>query len=994
MKSDSMEQATRRHAVRRPLGIGLIVGLIVGIPVTGYAQEAVVYGTVTDNTGGVLPGVVVTARHVASGNIFEAVTDGSGQFRLAVRIGGYEIITELPGFTTLVQQGLDLQVGQEVVVDLQLTISTLEETVTVTGEAPLVDVTSSSLGGVVDAAQMEELPLNGRNWMDLSMLAPGSRMNDASNGTPNGRLQSTGDGNFQINLDGQGVSQYSAPTFGQARFSRDAIAEFELIANRFDATQGRSSGVQVNAITKAGTNTFTGSGSGYFRHDSLNAKDFIQDRVLPYQNQQVSATFGGPIKLDRVHFFSNIEYEREPQTLSYASPFPSFNIDVEAEKTVKMGGARGDVQFTPQSRMSVRYAKSTLLLPISSAGLSGNRHPSRQMDTRRFSNDVGGTFTQVLGSASVNEIRVGWNDFHWTEINVVNWAGGPPDQLGFGAVGSPIIQLQGYTIGQANSLTPQRLSHDSYSFRDDYTTSYNKGGRHDLKIGGDYTLVKFDHFLCFRCVGQIDARGGPVPDNLEELFPVWNDANTWDIGALSPIVRSYTRGVGDFNAKQDRHVFAGWIQDDWSITDSLTLNLGFRYDFAAGLFAEDVAIQSGVRCGCPDFLESGRANDSNNWAPRLGFAYSLDDRTVLRGGFGRYFGEVTDQVGWSSRIASQHIGMFVLNDGRPNFAGDPFNGPAPNFEEATALFNAGQINNSIFFSAGNPQAQVSYSWQTSVGVQRQLGDTMSVQADYVFSGTRHERQVKDQNIFYDPETGANLPFTAGIRPFVGWGSVSSAPTDQWDNYHALQTGFTKRFSDRWQASATYTLSKNYIGDPLPINVIPGPTGNCTAPMQQLADGSRECNTPFALAADMGGDSYWTTFESRGTFNGVWDVGAGVQVSGLYFYRSAVDTQSIYGGDLRRLGRSTNRQRPDGTIVPRNDFKEKSLHRVDVRLQRRTGLGGGRALDVMLEVFNVLNHENFGRYVTAEIAGNFGQPLQNTNTSYLPRIVQLGFRLAF
>ena len=325
------------RAVRYLLGVGLIMAL----PVTGYAQEATVNGTVTDNTGGVLPGVVVRAVHVATGNSFEAVTDGAGQFQLAVRIGAYEITAELPGFTTLVQTGLEMQVGQVVVVDLELGLSTLEETVTVTGEAPLIDVTSSTLGGVVDQAQMEELPLNGRNWMDLTMLAPGSRMNDSTDGRPVGRDSSRGDGNFQINLDGQGVSQYSAPTFGQARFSRDAIAEFEFVANRFDATQGRSSGVQVNAITKSGTNTYAGSVSGFFRHDALNAKDFIRDRVLPYQNQQVSVTAGGPITLDRVHFFANYEYEREPQTLSYNSPFPSFNIDVAAQKTVKMAGARG-----------------------------------------------------------------------------------------------------------------------------------------------------------------------------------------------------------------------------------------------------------------------------------------------------------------------------------------------------------------------------------------------------------------------------------------------------------------------------------------------------------------------------------------------------------------------------------------------------------------------------------------------------------------------------
>ena len=963
------------RAMRHLLGVALILAL----PVTGYAQEATIAGTVADNTGAVLPGVVVRAVHLATGNSFEAVTDGTGSYQLGVRIGAYEITAELAGFAPLIRTGLEMQVGQAVVVDLEMALAGVAETVTVTGEAPLIDVTSSTLGGVVDQAQMEELPLNGRNWMDLTMLAPGSRLNDSSDGRPTAgaSIGSRLGGTFQINLDGQGVSQYSAPTFGQARFSRDSIAEFEFVANRFDATQGRSSGVQVNAITKSGTNTYAGSVSGFFRHDTLNAADFIQDRVLPYQNQQVSVTAGGPITLDRVHFFANYEYEREPQTLSYDSPFPSFNIDVAAQRTVKMGGARGDVQFTPRSRMSLRFAKSTFLLPISSATEGGNNHPSRQMDTRRYSNDFGSTFTQVLGSATVNEIRAGWNDYHWTEENVVKWAGGPPDRLGFGAIGSPIIRFQGFKVGQANSLTPQRLSHDAYSVRDDFTFSR---GQHDLKIGADYIYLKFDHYLCSRCVGDIDAQGGPIPANIEELFPVWNDVNTWNLAPLSPLIRRYTQGIGDFTAVNPRHVFAGWVQDDWAINDRLTLNLGVRYDMATGLFAEDVSI--------PPFLPGGRKNDTNNVGPRLGFAFSLDDRTVLRGGFGQYFAEVSDQASWSARIASKSFTVDVLNDGRPDFASNPYNGPEPTFDEAIALWQASQLTRTIPFSAGDPMAQVPYSWQASGGVQRQVGDVVSVQADYVFTGVRHEQTLRDYNLAFNPETGANYPFTdIGRRPFAGWGAVVGPPTDGYNDYHSLQTAFTKRFSDQWQASGTYTVSRTWQGDPLPINRIGGCTQPLTAPGQ--------CTTPFPLAKDLGGDPYWTGFEHRGTFNGIWDMGYGFQLSGLYFYRNGVLTQSIYGGDLRKMGRSTNRLRPDGSIVPRNNFRQDPLHRVDIRFSRRTGLGAGNAsVDAMLEVFNLFNHENFGRYITFEIASNYGAPQQNTNIAYLPRIVQLGFKVSF
>ena len=240
---------------------------VLAFATTGHAQEAVLSGTVSDSTGGVLPGVTVIAVHQATGNTFEAVTDAVGVYRIPVRVGNFELRAELPGFTTVTRSGINLLVGQQIAVNFQLSPSAVQETVTVTGEAPLISTTSSTLGGNIDPQQVSELPLNGRNWMDLTMLAPGSRQNAVSE-TP-GSASAILD--FQLNIDGQQVSQLVAPGFGQPRFSRDAIAEFEFVANRFDATQGRSMGVQVNAITKSGTNTFAGTFSGYFRDDRFNA---------------------------------------------------------------------------------------------------------------------------------------------------------------------------------------------------------------------------------------------------------------------------------------------------------------------------------------------------------------------------------------------------------------------------------------------------------------------------------------------------------------------------------------------------------------------------------------------------------------------------------------------------------------------------------------------------------------------------------------------------
>ena len=334
------------------------------LPLAAQAQEATLTGTITDTTGAVLPGVTITAFHEDSGNTFVGVTDGSGVFRLPVRIGPYRLSAELTGFTTVTRTGLQMQVGQLVTLTLQMAPSTVQETVTVTGEAPLIEVTTSTAAANIDQRQMQELPLNGRNWLDLTLLAPGSRANTAGE-TPIPRSQVA----FQINMDGQQVTNSVAGSgFGQPRFSRDSIAEFEFITNRFDATQGRSMGVVVNAVTKSGTNRHSGTLSGYFRDSDWSADDPVENRVIPFSNQQFSATYGGPIRRDRIHVFANYEYEREPQTAVYNSTlYPAFNVDLHGVRTQSAAGVKVDTQFTPQMRLSSRVNGYNQFVPLRAA---------------------------------------------------------------------------------------------------------------------------------------------------------------------------------------------------------------------------------------------------------------------------------------------------------------------------------------------------------------------------------------------------------------------------------------------------------------------------------------------------------------------------------------------------------------------------------------------------------------------------------------------------
>src|SRR6185436_12772964 len=367
---------------------GLLIAVAISIfAAPSYGQEATFTGTATDSTGSVLPGVTITAVHAASGNVFTTVTNERGEYRLPVRVGAYTIKAELSGFGT-VTRATQVLIGQTAAIDMRMSPQAVQESVTVTAEAPLVDTTSSTVGANIDPRQVQELPINGRNWMDLTLLAPGARRNEG------GGMAQFRQGYSQTNVDGQQITinYHSQTDSEQPGFSRDAIAEFEVVANRFDATQGRSQGMVVNAVTRSGTNQLAGSFGGYFRDDKFNSKDFLTHNVLPYSNQQTSATLGGPIRRDRIHFFGAYEYEREPKTYTYTSPYPSFNIDQEFPTRVHKVLGRVDAQFTPQTRLSARVSYFHNLFY---AGGGATSHPSAGGTRQRSTPQYNGTFTQV-----------------------------------------------------------------------------------------------------------------------------------------------------------------------------------------------------------------------------------------------------------------------------------------------------------------------------------------------------------------------------------------------------------------------------------------------------------------------------------------------------------------------------------------------------------------------------------------------------------------------
>jgi len=948
----------------------IVAGLFFFLPFAAFAQESTVTGTVTDSTGGVLPGVTLKALHEATGNTFETVTDEHGVYRLPVRTGTYRLTATLEGFGAPTRT-FELLLGQQATVNLEMAPSTLQESVTVTGEAPLVDFNQSKLGGNIDPRQMQELPVNGRNWQDLVVLSPGNRNNAVTDApTVTGSNAGTQVGTYQLNLDGQQVTNNVLNGNGNPRYSRDAIAEFQLITNRFDATQGRSTGVQVNAITKSGTNTPAGTFSGYFRSDRFNAADLVARRVIPYSDQQISSTYGGPIRKDKAHFFVNYEYEREPRTAVYNTPYSKFNIDLQGTRREKKVLGRMDFQMPSQSRLTMRYTKWSNLSPHDNAG-GATSTPSASQSINRYQDQVLGTLTTVVSNRALNELKGGFARFHWDQCadvkNPKSPAGGPCGP-GWGSVG---VLFVGLTMGTGQS-TPQNFDQKIASVRDDFTYSYNKAGRHDLKIGGEYLRQSVYSYISRTSIGVLDAQGGPVPANVETLFPDQFDSSTWNLQPLSPITRFWRQGVGTFDFTISRHVFGGWVQDDWAVSPRLTLNLGVRYDAEPGAFANDV--------GLGPFYPANRPDDWNNVGPRLGFAYKATDKTVIRGGWGKYFGDEQNPhpaKGFQLAIIPQ-----TLYDGRADFAINPYNGPQPTFDQAKAglcdvRLVAGCVRRDITTSLNDPQDQIPWSYQTSIGLAQQLGDVMAVEADYVYVGTRGDKSNVNINLSYNPATGANYPFTdITKRPYQDWGQVGMFLNAGYSNYHALQTAFTKRFRGGWQAQATYTLGWSRDASAVPTQGLDP--------------------VPFTLAPDLGGEYTFAVNDQRhrAVLNGIWQLRYGFQLSGLYLYGSGVRYSTNWGGDLRNQSITSGRLRPDGTIVPRNSLVGKPAHRMDVRLQRRFGLGGSRSIDGIIEVFNLLNHANYGAYTTQQSNSRYGQPSQSNNVAYQPRTAQLGFRLAF
>jgi hypothetical protein len=971
------------------IGVIALASLILSAPALYAQATATVFGTIADEQKAVLPGATVMATELTTGRVHTTVSDVTGEYRLVgVPPGTYKIQAELAGFATAVIPSLELLVGQNANVPFTLRLAGLEESVTVTSEAPLVDISSSEVAGNVDRREMEELPLQGRNWLELSMQVKGITANNITN-TPG-----VSDVNFQLNLDGQQITQKVAGSgFGQPKFSREAIAEFQILTNLFDITQGRSNGIQVQAISRSGTNNLNGNVYGYFRHDNLNAADFVAQEVLPYENQQVGGTIGGPIQRDRIHYFASYEYERQPNTVFVTlAQLPSQEFAFPYKDTQNSVMGRVDQVINESNNLSYRGSYWDFENPFD---LSSTAHPSQAAIRTQDATNFLMNWSRVINANMVQEVKVGYNGFNWANLLAVPEMHNTPNYV-----------FQGLTIGGPRNF-PQQFHQDLFSGR--YDLNWHKGS-HDFKIGGEFLGWKDTGEWHLLERGEFIFNSRPPTAELEARFPqsAWNDPTGWNVVGLDPRINRFDQNVGDWTIDIPRPSWAIWFGDNWQITDRLTVNYGVRWDddwgatapphvtttttwdpvggnppFAAG---EEIVIGPGDRVFDPNI------RDHNNVAPRAGFAYNVGGTgdLVIRGGSGLYYSIPVSNTTFSQQSFNGErilVNSFA-NDGQPNFVLDPKRG----------VTNDDILEGRVPLPPQAPRViahdyRMPYTWQSSIGFQKQLGPVMGVEADLTFNRAYNVERGRDINLFFDPATGYNRDPGLG-RPDPKWGQLQWIESNARGENMQLSTGFTRRLRDNFQGGLTYTY---------------------TFLDQQIGGGfGVGANNQFNLDAEWGpSHPQRHTLRANALYRLPWDF----SVSAVYFYGSrdwsstTLGTRPFGKPGTNRLNAGapiTVRQVPEfgggeyvgpaviGTMEEtcRACFIPKTLHKVDFRVSKEISLGGDVRLMGIAEVFNLFNHENFSGYTTQIDSSNFGRPTQSTGNAYVPRSGQLGFRLSW
>ena len=995
-----------------------LVALLILSAGAAIGQEivAMISGTITDQTGASVANATVTVRNVDTDESRKASTGPDGAYRVpSLLAGNYELRVEASGFRTAVRTGISLAVAQHAEINVSLTVGSQTQTVEVTGSAPLVETTSSALSGLVNERQMRDLPLNGRDFFQLTLLQPGvvPTLNAgpspwAQGGITKAAVNGLRPTNNNVTIDGTDVNDptYNIPPGGASGdfLGVEGIREFRVLTNTMSAEYGRNAGAAISAITLSGTNDIHGSAYEFLRNSVFDAKNSfdLADRSIPhFSRNQFGGTIGGPIKKDRTFFFGNYEGFREALAKTEVATVPDANahngllpdpnnpgsfinvgvnpaiapylalyrnpngtnfgdgtaelITSETQPTTENYGlVRIDHKFSEKDSLFGRYIidYSDLSNPYLST-----LTPGFVASQNRKNQFLTITENHIFGRSMLNEFRFGFN-------RTVYSAAAANSNPGLSiSVLNPTGPLGLIQIGQLSAignsvLFPINSAGNTFQFTD--TFSINKA-HHFFKFGTDIRRVQMNGFF------DLYSGGNYTFNTLRDFL---TDSPFSYFGALPG---------SDSSRGFRQSLFAFFFQDDYKILPRLTLNIGLRYEYnttpteAHGRIVNipHPLTDTNVTVGNPLYHAPNKM-----FAPRVGFAWTPfpDSKTVVRGGFGIFYDQLWMNLYGNTRWSPPfyHTTFFL----------------SPAFPDPTAgsggAFPVG-INSPFQFNPSQP-----YAMQYNLNIQRELPGSMAFTIGYV--GTRGVHLPTQQAV--NPPTpqiqpDGSLFFPAGApRLNPNFGPVSDILMAGNSFYNALQLSLARHFAQGLEFQVSYTFSKiiDDVSGPYPTDFTTDPA----VPQNPFnLHASRSVSSFDHTHAFVANFNYELPFghsrkygsQSSGVVNAIigdWAIsGITSAVTGnpftvlLGFDRcQVVDTPcypDVAPGNLRVTGNPNQWYDPAGFTLqpagtlgnsPRNVLRGPGLFTQDLALRKQFQLTERLHLEFRSEFFNITNHPNF------------------------------------
>lgn len=1085
----------------RTVGSVLIALALVLVPAAARAQfdSATVLGLITDQTAAALPGATVTLTNLETGIQATAISDGTGAYQfLNVRIGTDAVEAELSGFSKGRASNVNVTVSARQRVDLSLSVGGLGETVEVRGATRVLESESSDRGQVIAREQIVNLPLNGRAYADLALLSPGVRSSSISSSRDasfnvNGMRSALN--NFI--LDGVDNNSYGTSNQGFSnqvvQVTPDAVEEFKVQTNNFSAEYGRAGGAVINATFRSGTNRFLGTVWEFNRNTALNATGFFKPtsgEKPKFDRNQYGGVFGGPLMRDRSFFFANFEGFRQVSRAVQFSNVPTLDqrqgvmgkpIVNPLTGEVYANGVIPDAAITP-------FARKVLAgLPTPTrAGVSNNFDtlPEREdfndkfdlkldqqfrastngfvrFSHRKVSNfeppplpgetsspanayvrvlnqQYAGGLTQTLSAASLLELRVGVSR---TEAGKTAFGTGTPNMLeAYGITGLPTDaefsggltqqSVTGWTAWGRQSSNPQFQN----PFTVDARLNYSRiAGLHTVKTGYEYQSIN-------TAVDDVNPKYGADSYGGQFSRPTGAAADpaTYNLADFLMGARSQYELVNAFVFQLRQRMHFAYVQDDWRVSPSLTLNLGLRYEFAtpqweAGnlLTNFDPATNTLRQASDGSIADRALVNpDRNNLAPRIGMAYSINDRTVIRSAFGRSY-VLFNRLGGENLLSFNGPHVVPIS-----IAQQPSQGLCTATAAPTSCFRPTQMGYPVGLNVPanfNPlNGRVNYipsdlktgsinSWH--VTVQRELVPRLTVDVAYVGNRSQNLMILADLNQARPNAEGENTPLQAR-RPIQGYQFIQAAFDGGKGDYHALQLKVERRYNRGMYLLNSFTWSRardnasghleTANGDNSRVNYanIEGdfgtsgynqPLNNTTTVLFEFPFGrGRRFGGNWSRGLDLLAGGWRLTAVNSMTsglpVNLTYSPAAAGNVSGAPTYRPNLTGDVYAPEELRSVNNYFNSANvtipnisaPFGN-APRNVARGPALFTLDMGLHKRFAVSGQSGLEVRIEAFNALNRSNFSAPNSNRSATNFGTI---TSLAIPARQIQLGVKFDF